>query len=79
MGDMAPDTVGDRIRQEREILGITQAQLGSLIGASRVTVARWENGTRKTPLAAILQISVSLGITVERLRAQSPAQQLLAA
>lgn len=36
--------VGSLIREAREELGMTQAQLGGEIGAHRVAVARWESG-----------------------------------
>lgn len=34
----------DRIREVRQALGITQAQLGHLLGVHHLTVSRWERG-----------------------------------
>ena len=38
-----PPNYGERIRQVREIAGLTQAQLAELIGVSYTSVNRWEN------------------------------------
>lgn len=38
------------IKQERERLGITQAQAASLLGVSKSVIEKWEADTR-TPLA----------------------------
>jgi transcriptional regulator with XRE-family HTH domain len=38
--------IGDRIRARRRALGLTQAEFGQLVGVSRETVNRWENGKR---------------------------------
>lgn len=37
---------GTEIKAWREARGLTQAQLAELIGVHRVTLARWETGTR---------------------------------
>ena len=39
-----PSDYGQRIREAREIAGLTQAQLAELIGVSYASVNRWENG-----------------------------------
>ncbi len=40
----------DAIRDARNLLGLSQAKLGTLLGMSTVTVMRWENGS-STPSA----------------------------
>ncbi len=42
--DGNPKSLGDRLRQCRLELGLTQAQLGKRLGVGRVTVYRWERG-----------------------------------
>lgn len=37
--------LGDEIRQAREALGLTQAQLAERVGVARETVGNWETGT----------------------------------
>jgi transcriptional regulator with XRE-family HTH domain len=53
------------IKQERERLGITQAQAASLLGVSKSVIEKWEADTR-TPLE-ITQEGV-----LERLRKNKP-------
>lgn len=38
-------TLGERIREARERMGMTQQQLGDAVGAARETVGNWELGT----------------------------------
>lgn len=40
--DPAPGTVGDRIREARVTLGLTQSALADAVGVSRSAVAQWE-------------------------------------
>ena len=47
-----PPDYPDRIRQFRDRLGLTQAELATRLGVSFATVNRWENGqTKPSPLA----------------------------
>jgi DNA-binding transcriptional regulator YiaG len=36
-------------KRMREDTGLTQAELAKVLGVDRVTVARWETGTRRIP------------------------------
>jgi transcriptional regulator with XRE-family HTH domain len=45
---MHPWTYGEVIRDAREALGLTQAELANAIGVSSIGVSRWENN-RSTP------------------------------
>ena len=40
-------TVGKRIRDKREELGLTQTQLAEKLGVTRQTIYKWENGMVK--------------------------------
>ena len=42
-------SLGDRLRQRRLELGLSQAQLGRRFGVGRVTVYRWERGVAPPP------------------------------
>jgi len=62
---MNPETFGQRIRQRRKALGLTQAELGRQCGKSESAVSLWESGgitdimgTTLTRLARALQVSV---------------------
>lgn len=39
--------IGERLKEIRKKLGITQGELASLIGVSETTVWNWENGKRE--------------------------------
>lgn len=41
------ETMGDRIRQLREARGLTQLQLGTLVGVTKSAVSQWEDGSTK--------------------------------
>lgn len=43
----------DALRSLRDRLGLTQAQLGNLLGVTRNTVARWEMGLHPIPRLAV--------------------------
>jgi transcriptional regulator with XRE-family HTH domain len=55
-----PETLGQVLRRLREAKGLTQAELGALVGVDQATVARWEAGARprlrhRLPLAEALR------------------------
>lgn len=47
LADMAPASVGKRLKRLREGRGLTQDQLADLIGVKDRTVSRWETGASK--------------------------------
>jgi len=57
--------IGDRIREKRKKLKLTQAQVGEFFGISSVSVSEWESGKSKpdqeklAPLARLLKTSVN--------------------
>lgn len=68
--------IGVRLRQERERLGKTQADMGSVAGVTRQTQSNYESGERAPDvsyLAAIAQIGVDVQYVVTGER-QSTAQ-----
>ena len=44
-----PNVRADEFKRLREAAGLTQAECAELLGVHRVTVARWETGTRRIP------------------------------
>jgi transcriptional regulator with XRE-family HTH domain len=56
------ETMGDRIKTLREARGLTQEQLGKLVGVSKSAVSQWEDGSTKN-----IKLTTFLGL-IEALR-----------
>ena len=61
---MEKDEIGARLAAERFRLGLTQVQLGELIGRTSQSISNWEND-RSRPSAKDLQLLSRLGFDVE--------------
>ncbi len=56
--------IGEKIRKAREAKGLTQAQLGELIGVSKVAICRYEIETLDPPSRVLKAIAEALGVSV---------------
>lgn len=54
--------VGQRIREARNVAGLTQMQLGALVGRDHRTVHRWEYGQRILNLDDLHLLAHALGV-----------------
>ena len=61
------EDLGSRIVALRKECGLTQAQLGEMIGVSQQQVVSFEKGRRKVPVSALPKLSAALGVPVEEL------------
>ena len=67
------ENIGDMIVEKRKERGLTQAELGSMLGISGKAVSKWERGLSKPceehweRLVALLGLPVDSPITVERI------------
>jgi len=61
------EDLGSRIAALRKERGLTQAQLGEMIGVSQQQVVSFEKGRRKVPVSALPKLSETLGVPVEAL------------
>ena len=59
-----PQTFSARLKQARDKAGITQAQLASVSGISRVSISQWESeSTKAYDAAALLKIARALNVS----------------
>jgi transcriptional regulator with XRE-family HTH domain len=61
------EDLGSRIAGLRKECGLTQTQLGEMIGVSQQQVVSFEKGRRKVPVSALPKLSEALGVPVEEL------------
>ena len=59
--DGKPKSLGDRLRQRRLELGLSQEQLGRRFGVGRVTLYRWERGACDPPASRRESVTAFLG------------------
>lgn len=64
---------GANLKNERELAGVTQAELSAASGIHRVNIAQYE-ANRRIAMRCAQQLCAALGITVERLIGEAPAQ-----
>lgn len=55
--------LGETLRAMREQHGLTQTDVAEQLAANRVTVARWENGTRSLSHNALAAYSAVVGVS----------------
>ena len=59
--------LGERIAALRRERGLTQVQLGELLGVSQQQVVSFEKGRRRVPVSALPALSKALGVSIEEL------------
>ena len=60
-------TFGEKIREARTELGITQIELGKRVGVSNRTITAYENGAKKAYERTIRQLAKALGVSAKYL------------
>ena len=61
------ESLANRIKRSRKILGITQGELGKRVGVSDVTILRWERGERVPNASFLPKLAKELNVSVEYL------------
>ena len=61
------ESLADRIKQSRKMLGMTQGELGKKVGVSDVTILRWERGERVPNASFLPKLAEELKVSVEYL------------
>lgn len=64
---MENDGFGAFLRTLREAKGLSQFQLGKLVGVTDKAVSKWENGYAKPKNYTIMKLSEILSVSVEDL------------
>lgn len=65
--DSLYDVVGDRIRTQRTMLGLSQDELGRAIGVSFQQVQKYENGSNQISLSRLVKIAAALQTSIAHL------------
>lgn len=58
-------TIGDRLLQVRGELGLTQAEVASMVNVNKTTYLAWEKGARLPELSAVMTIAEKSGKTLD--------------
>ncbi len=64
---MTHKTVGNRVKEIRKKLGLTQAQLAEIVGVSRVSIVAIETGRYIPTIETALRISQALNTPIDQL------------
>ena len=56
--------IGERLKLARETRGITQKQVGAMLGVHRVMVCHFETGRRRPSVTQLLPLARMLGVSV---------------
>lgn len=64
------ETTANRIKQARNMLGLTQAQFGQLMGVSKPTIERWERSKEGItgPIAMLVEMLIANPEYMERMK-----------
>jgi len=66
------ETLGDRVRRYRVAKGLTQAELGKLVGASQRMINYYEVHGVSLPPGLIVKIADALGVSIDGLFGHKP-------
>lgn len=60
-----PESIGARLMQARQALGMTQAQMADQAGIARNAYNQWERGVERPSLGLALQLCDTFGLTLD--------------
>jgi transcriptional regulator with XRE-family HTH domain len=60
-------TLGEKVREQREKKGLTQEQLGDMVGLKQSTIGKIEKNTRGPSFKALMKLSKALDVTTDYL------------
>jgi len=59
--------LGQRVAQKRKAMGLTQVELAKALGVAQQTMAHYEGGSLRIPVALLPPLARSLGTSIEEL------------
>jgi transcriptional regulator with XRE-family HTH domain len=59
------DTIAGKIKQKRKELGLTQAELGTLLGCSVQLIQHYEKGTCQMPVAMLNDLALLCQVPID--------------
>ena len=68
--------IGERIKERRKAIGMSQDQLSEVTGANRVTISQYENGKYLPSVTALKRIAEALGTTPAALTGEYEGTEL---
>lgn len=69
---------GDRLREARNAIGMSQERLGTEVGVTKGAISGWENGRDFPSFPVLLRLRVALRQSLDYLMAGAPQETLLA-
>ena len=60
-------TIGKNVKRLRQNKGITQEQLGEMLGISSQAVSKWENGSALPDITVLPKLADYFGISIDEL------------
>lgn len=57
-------TIGNRIKYERERMGLNQIELGKMIGVSKQCISGWETGRRTPDVIVLNKLAKLFGVSI---------------
>lgn len=69
------DKIGESLRAQREQRGLTQVQVGALVGVSGPAVSYWEAGRTVPPLEALVKLADAWAMPLDALVGRQPRRR----
>lgn len=67
--------IGQKLKEKRTALGLSQEELGKAVGVSRQTVSSWENDRSYPDIGSILKLSDLYGASLDELLKEDPVMR----
>ena len=67
--------IGQKLKEKRTALGLSQEDLAKAVGVSRQTVSSWENNRSYPDIGSILKLSDLYGASLDELLKEDPVMR----